>query len=102
MPWSTRRCKTATCASRPTARPRFRPANALQYRRRGAAAAPGARLSLAGKLEDVPLADVMQFIHLGRRTGTLSLRRGNESAEITFHRGAIVGARSATSRKIGE
>jgi hypothetical protein len=59
-------------------------------------------LSLAGKLEDVPLADVMQFIHLGRRTGTLSLRRGNEQAEITFHRGAIVGARSASSRKIGE
>src|SRR5690349_13219032 len=59
-------------------------------------------MSLAGKLEDVPLADVMQFIHLGRRTGTLSLRRGTESAEITFHRGAIVGARSAASRKIGE
>jgi len=59
-------------------------------------------LSLAGKLEDVPLADVMQFIHLGRRTGTLSLRRGNEHGEITFHRGAIVGARSASSRKIGE
>jgi hypothetical protein len=59
-------------------------------------------LSLAGKLEDVPLADVMQFIHLGRRTGTLSLQRGGEQAEITFHRGAIVGARSPASRKIGE
>jgi hypothetical protein len=59
-------------------------------------------LSLAGKLEDVPLADVMQFIHLGRRTGTLSLQRGGEQAEITFHRGAIVGARSPTSRRLGE
>jgi hypothetical protein len=44
----------------------------------------------------------MQFIHLGRRTGTLSLQRGGEQAEITFHRGAIVGARSARSRRIGE
>jgi hypothetical protein len=59
-------------------------------------------LSLAGKLEDVPLADVMQFIHLGRRTGTLSLQRGAEQGEITFHHGAIVGARSPASRKIGE
>ncbi|HXT49690.1 MAG TPA: DUF4388 domain-containing protein, partial [Thermoanaerobaculia bacterium] len=59
-------------------------------------------MSLAGKLEDVPLADVMQFIHLGRRTGTLSLQRGAEQGEITFHHGAIVGARSPASRKIGE
>lgn len=59
-------------------------------------------MSLAGKLEDVPLADVMQFIHLGRRTGTLSLQRGSEHGEITFHHGAIVGARSPSSRKIGE
>lgn len=59
-------------------------------------------MSLAGKLEDVPLADVMQFIHLGRRTGTLSLQRGNEQGEITFHHGAIVGARCPSSRKIGE
>jgi hypothetical protein len=59
-------------------------------------------LSLAGKLEDVPLADVMQFIHLGRRTGTLTLQRAGEHAEITFHRGAIVGARSPSSRRLGE
>jgi hypothetical protein len=44
----------------------------------------------------------MQFIHLGRRTGTLSLQRGSEQGEITFHHGAIVGARSPSSRKIGE
>ncbi len=59
-------------------------------------------MSLAGKLEDVPLADVMQFIHLGRRTGTLTLQRGLDEGEITFHHGAIVGARSPASRRIGE
>jgi hypothetical protein len=59
-------------------------------------------LSLAGKLEDVPLADVMQFIHLGRRTGTLTLERGSGKAEVNFHRGAIVGAWSPSSRRLGE
>ena len=49
-------------------------------------------MSLNGKLEDVSLADVMQFVHLGRRTGTLSLSRGSEEAEIGFHRGQIVNA----------
>ncbi len=44
----------------------------------------------------------MQFIHLGRRTGTLSLQRGQDEGEITFHHGAIVGARSPASRTIGE
>ena len=48
-------------------------------------------MSLNGKLEDVSLSDVMQFIHLGRRTGTLSLTRGRNEAEIGFHRGQIVG-----------
>ena len=59
-------------------------------------------MSLAGKLEDVPLADVMQFIHLGQRTGTLSVKRGDDRAEINFHDGAIVGARSPSSRRLGE
>jgi hypothetical protein len=44
----------------------------------------------------------MQFIHLGRRSGTLSLQRGGEQGEITFHLGAIVGARAPSSRLIGE
>jgi hypothetical protein len=59
-------------------------------------------LSLAGKLEDVPLADVMQFIHLGRRTGNLSVERDDARAEIQFHEGAIVGARSPGSLRLGE
>ena len=59
-------------------------------------------MSLAGKLEDVPLADVMQFIHLGRRTGTLSVEKDEARAEIQFHEGAIVGARSPGSLRLGE
>lgn len=59
-------------------------------------------MSLNGKLEDVSLADVMQFIHLGRRTGTLSLARGHEEAEIGFHRGQIVSAVGPGSIKLAE
>jgi hypothetical protein len=59
-------------------------------------------LSLNGKLEDVSLADVMQFVHLGRRTGTLSLSRGTQEAEIGFHRGQIVSAWSPGSKRLGD
>jgi len=59
-------------------------------------------MSLSGKLEHVAAADVMQFVHLGKRTGTLILTRGDERSEVNFHRGAIVGAWSQTSKKLGE
>ncbi len=59
-------------------------------------------MSLNGKLEDVSLADVMQFVHLGRRTGTLSLSRGTQEAEIGFHRGQIVSAWAPGSKRLGE
>ncbi len=59
-------------------------------------------MSLSGKLEDVPLADVMQFVHLGRRTGTLTLSRGNQEAEIGFHRGQIVSAWAPGSKRLGD
>ncbi len=59
-------------------------------------------MSLNGKLEDVSLADVMQFVHLGRRTGTLSLQRGTQEAEIGFHRGQIVSAWAPGSKRLGD
>ena len=59
-------------------------------------------MSLNGKLEDVSLADVMQFVHLGRRTGTLSLTRGSQEAEIGFHRGQIVSAWAPGAKRLGE
>ncbi len=59
-------------------------------------------MSLTGKLEDVSLSDVMQFVHLGRRTGTLSLARLDEHAEIGFHRGQIVSASAPGTKRLGE
>lgn len=48
-------------------------------------------MSINGVLEDLPLADVVQFVHIGRRTGTLYLWRDDrDRAEIGFFNGRIV------------
>ncbi|MEM6457504.1 MAG: DUF4388 domain-containing protein [Acidobacteriota bacterium] len=60
-------------------------------------------MSINGVLEDLPLADVLQFIHLGQRTGTLYLWRDDETrAEIGFHEGRIVSAWRPEQRLLGE
>lgn len=60
------------------------------------------RSGISGSLEDVSVADVMQFIHLGRRTGTLVLSSGAERAMIGFHLGKLVSARSPGQPKLGD
>jgi hypothetical protein len=59
-------------------------------------------MSLSGNLEDVSVADALQFIHLGGRTGTLTLTRGEETAEIGFYQGRIVSAWAPGSKRLGE
>ncbi len=60
-------------------------------------------MSINGVLEDLPLADVLQFIHLGRRTGTLYMWQGEDRrAEIGFHDGRIVSAWKPDQRKLGD
>src|SRR5438874_4243461 len=59
-------------------------------------------MSLSGNLQDVSVADAMQFIHLGGRTGTLTLLRGDVKAEIGFHQGRIVNASSPGTKQLGE
>src|SRR2546430_6036051 len=59
-------------------------------------------MSLSGNLQDVSVADAMQFIHLGGRTGTLTLLRGDLKAEIGFHQGRIVNASAPGTRRLGE
>jgi hypothetical protein len=58
-------------------------------------------MSISGSLEDVSVADVMQFIHLGRRTGTLVLSRGSSQAQIGFHEGRLVSAQSPGTERLG-
>ncbi len=59
-------------------------------------------MSISGSLKDVSVADVMQFIHLGRRTGTLLLIRGREKAMIGFHGGRLVSAQAPRTPKLGD
>jgi hypothetical protein len=60
-------------------------------------------MAISGSLKDVSVADVMQFIHLGRRTGTLLLtRRGAQRAVIGFHGGRLVSAQAPRTPKLGD
>ncbi len=59
-------------------------------------------MSISGSLEDVSVADVMQFIHLGRRTGTLMLQREREKALIGFHDGRLISAQGPHTPNIGD
>jgi hypothetical protein len=59
-------------------------------------------MGISGSLKDVSVADVMQFIHLGRRTGTLLLNRGVQKAMIGFHCGRLVSAQAPKTPKLGD
>jgi len=49
-------------------------------------------MSLAGRLEDIALADILQILSIGKKTGTLTIRGDKESAFICFKKGLIVKA----------
>ncbi|TMA27308.1 MAG: DUF4388 domain-containing protein [Deltaproteobacteria bacterium] len=59
-------------------------------------------MSFSGNIEDVSVADTLQFIHLGGRSGTLRLVSGDAQAEIGFHHGRIVKAWGPSSKRLGE
>lgn len=59
-------------------------------------------MSISGSLEDVSVADVMQFIHLGRRTGTLVLNRNGRRSLIGFHQGKLVSAHAPGHTRLGK
>jgi ActR/RegA family two-component response regulator len=59
-------------------------------------------MGISGSLKDVSVADVMQFIHLGRRTGTLLLSQGTKRAMIGFHLGRLVSAQAPRTPKLGD
>lgn len=59
-------------------------------------------MSISGSLEDVAVGDVLQFIHLGKRTGTLELERDGEHARFGFHEGALVAAQAPGAPRLGE
>jgi hypothetical protein len=46
-------------------------------------------MSLAGRLEDLGLADIFQILSIGRKTGTLTIKGSKGSALIVFKHGMI-------------
>jgi hypothetical protein len=59
-------------------------------------------MSFSGNLEDVSVADTLQFIHLGGRTGTLTLVSSERKGGIGFHLGRIVNAWGPTTKRLGD
>src|SRR5882724_8954661 len=94
------------CRHRPVRRPalRHQGPEAAHVREPGQAGAwrIDRTMGISGSLKDVSVADVMQFVHLGRRTGTLLLSRGAERAMIGFHVGKLVSAQAPRTPKLGD
>jgi len=59
-------------------------------------------VTISGSLKDVSAADVMQFIHLGHRSGVLTLEHGERRAALRFHRGRLISARSPQMQRLGD
>ena len=59
-------------------------------------------MSLKGNLEDVSVVDVIQFIYIGGRTGTLGFRANDVEARLGFQRGRITNAWRTNGPRLGE
>jgi hypothetical protein len=57
-------------------------------------------VSISGSLADIAIVDLLQFVHMSQRSGTLLLERQGESAHISFHRGRIASAWSPASPSV--
>ena len=58
-------------------------------------------MSLSGLIEQVSVVELLQFVHLGHRSGTLRLRDGARAASVSVHRGRTVGATSPDALALG-
>ncbi|MEO8504909.1 MAG: DUF4388 domain-containing protein [Acidobacteriota bacterium] len=59
-------------------------------------------VTISGSLKDVSVSDVLQFIHIGHRSGTLSLEENGERASLQFHAGRLVRATAPKTPRLGE
>jgi len=57
-------------------------------------------MSISGSLADIAIVDLLQFVHMSQRSGTLQLERRGEQAHISFHRGRIASAWAAASPSV--
>ncbi|HVU51567.1 MAG TPA: DUF4388 domain-containing protein, partial [Polyangia bacterium] len=58
-------------------------------------------MSLSGLIEQVSVVELLQFVHLGHRSGTLHLRDGARVASVSVHRGRTVGATTPDALALG-
>jgi hypothetical protein len=58
-------------------------------------------VSLSGLIEQVSVVELLQFVHLGHRSGTLHLRDAERAASVSVHRGRTVGATSPDALALG-
>jgi hypothetical protein len=56
-------------------------------------------VALAGKLEEVPAAEILQFLAMSEKTGKLSFTTGTEEGLIVFREGKIIYAASSSLRE---
>lgn len=54
-------------------------------------------MTISGSLSDIAVVDLLQFVHMSQRSGTLLFERDGEQAQISFHRGRIASAWSPRS-----
>lgn len=59
-------------------------------------------MSISGNLADIAIVDLLQFVHMSQRSGTLLLERRGELAHISFHRGRIASAWSPSSPSVAQ
>jgi hypothetical protein len=57
-------------------------------------------VSISGSLADIAIVDLLQFVHMSQRSGTLQLERRDEVAHISFHRERIASAWAAASPSV--
>jgi len=58
-------------------------------------------MAFSGKIEDLPVLDIFQYLNAGKKTGTLILSRQEETAYVYFQNGEIVHAVSPQKSNIG-
>jgi len=59
-------------------------------------------VSISGNLADIAIVDLLQFVHMSQRSGTLLLERRGEVAHISFHRGRIASAWAPGSPSVAQ
>lgn len=59
-------------------------------------------MALRGSLDDVPIVDVLQFVHLSGKSGVLQLTSPEGQGRIELSRGNVVFAQAPGGRTIGE